>query len=137
MTWLRASNLGKTHLVSDNSTTLEVDDVSVFPDISGTNDTFRIVATDKRVDLTLADIEIIEVASVDEANNLLENLTRGLEGTTAKTWASGDIVEQRTTAQYLDEIHTEVDGKQEEEIGGRYKWVYNSTEDSLDLEVIV
>jgi len=111
MAWLKTSNLGKTELVSDNGTTLEVQDTSVFPDISGTDDTFRVIVTDKDRNLTLSDIEIINVASVDPVNNLLTDLTRGLEGTTEKTWASGDIVEQRTTADYLDELHTGVDGK--------------------------
>jgi len=104
MTRLNTENLAKTLVVSDDDTTITVSDSSVFPPPP-----FRVVLTDKTRDLTLSDIEIVEVGAI--TGDTLESLDRAQEGTTQEIWADGDICELRVTSGLYQELYTEVDDK--------------------------
>ena len=95
--------LGKAQLnaaVSNGDVSISVGTTAELPD----DIPFRVILAAKRTDLLTEDIEVVEVGSVDETENNLDNCTRGLEGTSAQDWDSGDYVENRATPELLNQI---------------------------------
>ena len=87
-TRINVANNAETELdaaITDSDTSISVLDASVFAEAP--------------TQLTLIDadgnLEIVEVGNVDEANNNLENVTRGIDGTTAQSFDTGSLVEDR------------------------------------------
>ena len=87
-TRINVANNAETELdaaITDEDTSISVLDAGVFASAP--------------MQLTLIDadgnLEIVEVGNVDESNNNLENVTRGVDGTTAQSFESGDLVEDR------------------------------------------
>ena len=87
-TRINVANNAETELdaaITDSDTSISVLDASVFAEAP--------------TQLTLIDadsnLEIVEVGNVDEANNNLENVTRGVDGTTAQSFDAGSLVEDR------------------------------------------
>lgn len=127
MTIYNTANLAGTELVSDNDTSIEVQSVSGFPETP-----FKLVITDTLENPTLSDIEIVDVNGVDVQNNLFTNLTRGSEGTTQQTWATGAIVDNRGTAGLLDGIVDEIATKSTTEPSD----VNSSNWDDYEIQVV-
>jgi len=87
-TRINVANNGQTELdssITDTDTTVSVLDASVFAEAP--------------IQVTLVDsngnLEIVEVGNVDEENDNLEDVSRGVDGTTAQSFDTGSLVEDR------------------------------------------
>ncbi|MCK9267855.1 MAG: hypothetical protein M0P14_03965 [Alkaliphilus sp.] len=92
---LNAKNLAQTELaenISDEAVSFVVKDASVLPDAPFRAFIFR---QDAQGEITA--FEVVEVGSA--ASNTLSNVERGLEGTTALPWSSGDKFANVMTAE--------------------------------------
>lgn len=82
--------------ITDTQTEIEVVDVTILPDPPNiltltSNDNF----------------ETIIYNGIDEAGNLLQNITRGVEGT-AQSWESGTTISRLFTAKDLLDLQAEI-----------------------------
>ena len=96
-TRINVANNAETELdaaITDEDTSISVLDAGVFASAP--------------MQLTLIDadgnLEIVEVGNVDEANNNLENVTRGVDGTTAQSFDAGSLVEDRLNRGTYNEL---------------------------------
>jgi len=94
---INIANNARTELdssITDTDTSISVLDASVFADAP--------------IQLTLVDsngnLEIVEVGNVDEENDNLEDVSRGVDGTNAQAWDNGDKVEDRFNRGTYDEL---------------------------------
>lgn len=76
--------------ISDVDVTLTVSNAANFPDTGP----FRITV----------DAEVMEVATIDKAENTFSGITRGMEGTVAAVHTAGATVENRFTAGTFQEL---------------------------------
>lgn len=100
---IKFSNNGKTLIasaVSSSATTINVDDASVFPSISG-SEYFYVTLED-----TSGNVEIVKVTGV--STNTL-TVSRAQESTTARSFSDGDKAENRLTAGGLNDVSTQAD----------------------------
>ena len=94
---VKFSNNAKTTLssgITSSATSIAVADASVFPSISG-SEYFYVTFEDLS-----GNVEIVKVTSV--SSNTL-TVTRGQDGTTSRTYSSGDKAENRLTAGGLND----------------------------------
>jgi len=81
-------------LVGATTLSVTATEGALFPNPSG-GDTFRCTLTDAS-----NNIEVIECSA--RTNDAFTTITRGLEGTTARQWEVGDVIELRVTKGVLD-----------------------------------
>lgn len=92
---LNAKNLAQTELaesISDAATSFTVKDASVLPDAP-----FRAFIFKQNTQGEIIAFEVVEVGSVED--DTLSDVERGLEGTTAQPWSSGDKFANVMTAE--------------------------------------
>ena len=100
---VKFSNNAKTTLssgITSSATSIAVADASVFPSISG-SEYFYVTFEDLS-----GNVEIVKVTGV--SSNTL-TVVRGQEGTTARSYSSGDKAENRLTAGGLNDVATQAD----------------------------
>ena len=88
--------------VGNSATSITVADGSVFPSISGSDYFYVTLEVDSDSDLK----EIVKVTA--RSGNTL-TITRGQDGTSARTFSSGDKCELRLTAAGLNDVATQAD----------------------------
>lgn len=74
---------------------------------AGHGDRFPVISAPDWTKVTLEDAagnrEVIKVEARTAGSDILASLTRGQEGTTARAWNAGDVVELRMTAQLVED----------------------------------
>lgn len=101
---LNAENLAQTELaenISDEAISFSVKDASVLPDAP-----FRAFIFKQNTQGEIIAFEVVEVGSVED--NTLSDVERGLEGTTALAWSTGDKFANVMTAEMYTGLATAV-----------------------------
>ena len=112
--------------IGNDNTSIEVVDADKLPDAPN-------ISTIGRGE----DAETIKYEGKD--GNTLTSVTRGFQGD-AKSWDSGTQIARMFTAHDWDGIRQNHNAHKSDEApheyGGRFKWQYNETDDSLEMVVV-
>lgn len=122
--WVSALAVAATS--TDTTLTIPTGDAANLPSLTG-GDTLRLVLPVVDASGAETDWEIVEVSAINTTTGAL-TVTRGVEGTTAKSWAINTIIDMRLTAGALAGI-----GAPQPNLGGAA--LENYTDKTIDINV--